>query len=146
MIKPIRTCSTRWIAGKRKAAAAVLGLLGLGGSLVQAQQGNSHPIASVNFGGSGSSNTSGYKSRTLQGKVQDSAGKGIKGALVYLKDAQSASIKSVTTNDDGTYRFVQLSQNKDYQLWAQADAKKSPTKSISSFDTQNEITMILKVQ
>ena len=58
---------------------------------------------------------------------------------------RSTSVRSSITVDDGTYRFVQLSASTDYELWAQVDTKKSPTKSISSFDSKNDIIITLKI-
>ena len=83
--------------------------------------------------------------RVVHGKVQDKDGVGIKGAVVYLKDSRTSSVKSAISDDEGSYRFVQLTQNTDYELWAQSDSKKSATKSISSFDTKNDITIMLKI-
>ena len=83
--------------------------------------------------------------RIVHGKVQDKAGLGIKGAVVYLKDDRSSAVKSAISDDDGSYRFVQLSANTDYELWAQSDNKKSPTKSISSFESKNDIIITLKI-
>ncbi len=83
--------------------------------------------------------------RTLQGKVEDKSGAGIKGAVVYLKNARTNSVKSAISDDDGSYRFVQLSQNTDYEIWAQIDSRKSKTKAISSFDSKNSFTIFLQI-
>ena len=83
--------------------------------------------------------------RTVEGKVQDKGGSGIKGAVVYLKDTRSSQVKSAISDDAGTYRFVQLAQNTDYELWAQVDARKSKTKSISSFDSKSKLFLDLVI-
>src|SRR6185312_9949807 len=70
--------------------------------------------------------------RTVQGKVVDRSDAPIKGAVVYLKDDHTLAVKSAISDDDGSYRFGQLAQNTDYELWATSDGKKSNTKTISS--------------
>ena len=83
--------------------------------------------------------------RTLDGKVLDKSGAAIKGAIVYLKDDRSAQVRSAISLEDGSYRFVQLTQNTDYELWAQIDNRKSKTRSISSFDSRNNFTFNLQI-
>lgn len=82
--------------------------------------------------------------RVVEGKVEDSAGAGIK-ATVYLKDGHTLAVRSYVAGADGAYRFGQLAQNADYELWAEANGKKSGTKNISSFDTRNEFNITLKI-
>lgn len=83
--------------------------------------------------------------RIVHGRVEDKGGAPIKGAVVYLQDGRNASVKSAISDDDGSYRFVQLAQNTEYTLWAKVDTKKSPNKLISSFDSKNDITITLKI-
>ena len=81
--------------------------------------------------------------RIVQGKVTDHANSFIKGAVVYLKDGRS--VKSFIANDQGEYRFGQLAQNTDYEIWAEENGKKSDVKTISSFDSKNHFYIDLKI-
>ena len=82
--------------------------------------------------------------RTVDGTVT-AGGTPVKGAVVHLKDTRSLSQKSYITAEDGTYRFAQLSGTTDYEVWAEANGKKSSVKSISSFDTKNAFSIALKM-
>lgn len=84
--------------------------------------------------------------RVVKGKVTNKAGAPIKGAIVYLRDDRTSSVKSAISEENGTYRFVQLAQGVDYDLWAQVDQVKSKTRSISSFDSKNEINLDLQIE
>jgi hypothetical protein len=85
--------------------------------------------------------------RVVQGKVEDKSGAGLKGATVYLKDGHTLAVKSYVASEDGSYRFGQLVQNTDYQLWAEypAGGKKSAIKNLSSFDTRKTFNIDLKI-
>jgi hypothetical protein len=83
--------------------------------------------------------------RVVQGKVADGANAPIKGAVVYLKDSRSLAVKSFFSDSEGAYRFGQLSQNSDYEVWAEYNGKKSAVKTISSFDNKNQFYINLKI-
>jgi hypothetical protein len=83
--------------------------------------------------------------RVVQGKVVDGANAPVKGAVVYLKDGRSLAVKSFFSDAEGGYRFGQLSQNTDYEIWAENNGKKSAVKTISSFDSKNQFYINLKV-
>jgi hypothetical protein len=87
----------------------------------------------------------GTAQRIVQGKVTDKSEAGLSGAVVYLKDDHTLSVKSFISEADGSYRFGQLAQNTDYELWAESNGKKSPTKTISSFDSKNSFQINLKI-
>ena len=83
--------------------------------------------------------------RVVQGRVMTKSGSILQGAVVYLKDGHSLAVKSFISNDDGGYRFGQLAQNTDYEIWAESNGKKSPVKTISSYDSKSQILINLKI-
>ena len=84
--------------------------------------------------------------RNLQGKVLDANDKPISGAIVYLQNSRNNDVKTFISEKDGGYRFAALSADTDYTVWAAYHAKKSPTKTVSSFDTRKQVYMDLKIK
>jgi hypothetical protein len=99
----------------------------------------------VGPGGAVSAQQRGPVQRVLQGKVTDKADAAIKGAVVYLKDDHTLSVRSYFSDSEGAYRFGQLAQNTDFEVWAESDGRKSSVKTISSFDSKNQVTINLKI-
>jgi hypothetical protein len=83
--------------------------------------------------------------RSVQGRVIDANDAPIRSAIVYLNDDRTKEVQSYITQEDGAYRFQQLSPNDDYKLWAQANGKKSKTKILSSFDDRSDFHVILRI-
>ena len=84
-------------------------------------------------------------SKMLTGTVTDQTDRPISGAVVYLKNAKTLVVKSFFTQEDGSYRFPQLSLNTDYEIWAEKDGKKSATKGVSQFDDHYAPTINMSI-
>lgn len=89
--------------------------------------------------------SSAQQQRIIQGKVFDSSDGPLPGAVVYLKDVKNLGVKSFISTQDGSYRFGQLAEAADYEVWAELGGKKSPNRAVSSFDQKKMYTINLKV-
>ncbi len=83
--------------------------------------------------------------RIVEGKVVNKDGAPIGGAIVYLKDSRSNGVKTYIADNDGHFRFGELSQDTDYELWAESNTVRSKSREISSFDNDNKFYFVLKV-
>jgi hypothetical protein len=84
--------------------------------------------------------------RVVTGKVVDSSDAAVAGAVVFLKDIKTKSIRSYTTTADGKFRFTGVNMAEDHDLWAEKDGKKSATKSVSTWDTRTQFECELKLK
>ena len=83
--------------------------------------------------------------RVVQGTAQNAEGQPQQNAVVYLQDQKTLEVRTYITQEDGHYRFGQLSSDVDYQLWAEYKGHKSKTRSISSFDSKKQFNFDLKI-
>lgn len=84
--------------------------------------------------------------KSLQGKVLSNEDTPLSGAIVYLQDSKTNTIRSFISTSDGSYRFGQLASDTDYQVWAQYKGIKSATKTISSYDSRKQVTIDLRIK
>ena len=83
--------------------------------------------------------------RNVTGQVMTKSDAPLSDAVVYLKNTKTLTIKSFITEKDGGYRFHGLSPNIDYEIYADYQGQKSQTKTISSFDNRNNITLNIRI-
>jgi hypothetical protein len=83
--------------------------------------------------------------RTVRGVVADKSESPLSGSVVFLKNLRTNSVRSSYTDDTGSYRFSGLDPNVDYELHAEKEGAKSPTRTVSSFDSRKDIVLNLKI-
>ncbi len=84
--------------------------------------------------------------RTILGLVKNEDGQVVSSAMVYMKDVQAKSTLVALVDPSGAFRFGSLSLDHDYEIWAEAGELKSPIRSVTTFMTQNEVSMPLLVR
>ncbi len=86
------------------------------------------------------------QTRTLTGQVMNKDDAPIPEAVVHLRNTKTLAERTFITNSDGNYRFNALSLNQDYEVYAEAQGKRSGTKTLSQFDSRNEPRINLKIE
>ena len=84
--------------------------------------------------------------RNVGGLVIDANSAPVQGATVFLKNTKTKSIRSYTSSSNGSFRFAQVNMTDDYDLWAEKEGKKSPTKTVSSWDARKDFETELKLK
>jgi len=84
--------------------------------------------------------------RSVGGLVVDADSAPVQGATVFLKNSKTKAIRSYTSASNGRFRFAQVTMTDDYDLWAEKDGKKSPTKTVSSWNASKEYETELKLK
>lgn len=83
--------------------------------------------------------------RVVTGTVRDASDQAVNGAVVMLKDARTAQVRSFITQTDGGYHFSGLKVDNDYELQAKYNGMTSGWHTLSVFDTRKEPVVNLKV-
>lgn len=84
--------------------------------------------------------------RSVEGKVYNSAGKIVTGAVVQIKDLKSLQIRSFITQGGGDYRFLGLSTESDYELSASYAGASSKVKTLTVFNGHKKAVVDLKLR
>jgi hypothetical protein len=83
--------------------------------------------------------------RTVRGTVVDRQDIPVSAAVVYLENRKTKVIRTLITDDHGIYRFSGLDPNVDFEIHAELNGDTSINRTISTFDTRNEIVIELKL-
>jgi hypothetical protein len=83
--------------------------------------------------------------RTVRGVVVDKGETPVQGGVVFLKNLRTNQVKSYIADTEGLFRFSGLDPNADYEVHAEKEGAKSPTRQVSSFDNRKEIVLTLKL-
>ncbi|HEY5056319.1 MAG TPA: carboxypeptidase-like regulatory domain-containing protein [Acidobacteriaceae bacterium] len=73
--------------------------------------------------------------RNLSGTITDTGREPIRNAVVELRNTASGEVVTYLTDASGHYNFKRLNGNVDYEVWVQFRGIRSPTRSISKFDS-----------
>ncbi len=87
-----------------------------------------------------------YGQRNVSGAVVDGDSSPVPGATIFLKNQKSKAIRSYTSSKDGRFHFAQVNMAEDFDLWAEKDGRKSPVKTVSSWDARKEYETELKMK
>jgi hypothetical protein len=85
------------------------------------------------------------QNRSVKGAVRAVDDQTVTGAVVQLKNTKTLQVRSFITKDDGSYYFLGLSPDIDYELRADYQGASSGTKTLSSFDSRKEAIINLKL-
>lgn len=76
--------------------------------------------------------------RTVTGNVYDGKSDPVSGAVVFLQNQKSKTIRSYTTDTGGSFSFAQVDMTQDFNLWAEKGSRKSGVKVVSSWDARKK--------
>ena len=84
--------------------------------------------------------------RNLAGVVTDAGGQHAAKAVVQLKNTKNLQIRSFITQEDGSYHFMGLSADVQYQVKAERDGVASSWKTLSVFNSKKTPVINLKLK
>ncbi len=83
--------------------------------------------------------------KSVLGQVVDTEGESLARAVVHLKNKRSQEVTTHISNDRGDFRFRGLNPNVDYEVHAEFNGGSSSTRSVSSFDSRQEVYLVLEI-
>jgi hypothetical protein len=83
--------------------------------------------------------------RTVHGSVVDKDENPVSSSPVYLLNVKTQSMQTHISDDAGNYSFSGLNPNEDYQIHAEHGELMSAVRTISSYDSRNDIEIVLKL-
>src|SRR4051812_48107838 len=83
--------------------------------------------------------------RSVEGVVSNPDDSPAVGAVVQLENTKTQQIRSYVTQEDGKYRFYELSTEVEYKLKADNKGQSSAAKSLSQFDSRKQAVINLKL-
>ncbi|HEX8711234.1 MAG TPA: carboxypeptidase-like regulatory domain-containing protein [Terracidiphilus sp.] len=87
-----------------------------------------------------------FGQRVVSGTVYDADSNALEGALVFLQNQKTKTIRSYTSDSKGHFNFAQVDMTQDFNLWAEKGGKKSPVKVVSSWDSRKNWVGDLKLK
>jgi len=81
--------------------------------------------------------------RTVKGVVFDEAQNPIEGATVELADLQTNKVVDIYSQEDGSYKFIDIRFDHDYTIKAMFKGLSSETRKISMFETRSVLNFNL---
>ncbi len=84
--------------------------------------------------------------RTVSGTVLDAKSNPVSGAVVFLKNDKTKTIRSFTSIANGHFYFAQVDKDQDFDLWAEKNGRKSEVKTVSSWDSRTDFVTELKLK
>lgn len=91
-------------------------------------------------------NAQNFGQRTVTGTVYDAQSNFVSGAIVFLQNQKSKTIRSYTSDSKGHFNFAQVDMSQDFNLWAEKGSSKSPVKVVSSWDSRKNWVGDLKLK
>ena len=85
------------------------------------------------------------QTRTVSGQVINQDDAPLSDAIVYLKNTKTLGIKTYISDAQGNYHFSSLAPNVDYEVYAEWQGHRSPTRTLSGFDSRSQVVFNLKV-
>jgi hypothetical protein len=83
--------------------------------------------------------------RTVHGTVVDKDDNVVTSAVVYLENRKTKVIRTLLSDNQGLYSFSGLDPNVDFVIHAELNGLTSMNRTVSTFDSRDEIVMTLKL-